>query len=251
MGIQIERLALLVGVAGVAALAWVWLILGAGMEMSAIEMTAMAGMDGWLMRPTVWTPNYAALMGSMWFVMMTAMMLPTAAPMLRLFTRMAGEDVAWKGAAFVSGYLTIWGGFSFAATALQWALETLRLLSPMLETTHIYLGAAILVAAGTWQLTPLKAACLRHCRSPLGFLMGGWGPGAGGAFRLGFRHGAYCLGCCWALMALLFFGGVMNLYWIIGLALWTLVEKMAPFGLWLGRTAGVILIGWGAWLALS
>ena len=251
---RLDRLAFIGGAIGLTALAWVWLVLGAGMEMSAVEMTAMAGMDGWLMQPATWTPAYAALMASMWFVMMAAMMLPTTAPTVALYLKMTrdGEGrIGWRPAAFVAGYLAVWGGFSLAAAGLQWALETLRLLSPMLETTHAWLGAAILIAAGLWQLTPLKTACLRHCRSPLGFILGGWRPGAAGAFRLGIGHGAYCLGCCWALMALLFFGGVMNLYWIIGLALWTLAEKTLPFGLWLGRAAGVMLIGWGGWLALT
>ena len=126
---------------------------------------------------------------------------------------------------FAAGYLLAWGSFSAVATALQWGMESARMLSPMLVTTNHWLGAAILVAAGLWQLTPLKAACLRHCRTPLGFLIGNWRAGRLGALRMGLEHGAYCLGCCWFLMALLFFGGVMNLYWIAGIGVFVLLEK--------------------------
>jgi hypothetical protein len=125
---------------------------------------------------------------------------------------------------------------------VQWGLERTKLLSPMLETTNMWLGAGILAAAGLWQLTPIKRVCLQHCRSPLSFLLGRWRPGRRGAFRMGLEHGAYCLGCCWFLMALLFFGGVMNLYWIAGLAVFVLLEKTLPLGHWVGRLAGVLLI---------
>jgi predicted metal-binding membrane protein len=234
------------------------LVLGAGTDMTAIEMTRMAGMDGWMMQPAVWTPAYAVLMVSMWWVMMVAMMLPSAAPMLLLFARInrnekaAGSPLMPTG-AFATGYLLAWGGFSVVATGLQWALEAARLMSPMLllETANVWIGAAILVGAGLWQLTPLKTMCLRHCRSPLGFLMTSWRTGHLGALRMGLEHGAYCLGCCWFLMALLFFGGVMNLYWIVGLAVFVLLEKIMPLGHWLGRIAGVVLIGWGAYLPMQ
>ena len=143
-----------------------------------------------------------------------------------------------------------WGCFSVVAAGLQWALEAARLMSPMLQTANVWLGAAILVGAGLWQLTPLKTMCLRHCRSPLGFLIGNWRAGRLGALQMGLEHGAYCLGCCWFLMALLFFGGVMNLYWIVGLAVFIMLEKIIPLGHWLGRVAGVVLIGWGAYLPM-
>ncbi len=235
-----DRLIFLIGLIAVTGLAWAWLLMGAGMGMSAFEMTAMAGMDGWLMPPAEWTAGYALIMASMWTVMMAAMMLPSALPVLLLHLKLhkrAGET-AW----FALGYVAAWAGFSLLAAGLQWALETARLMSPMLETTNVWLGAAILVAAGLWQLTPLKAVCLRHCRSPLGFLMGRWRTGAAGAFRSGLEHGVYCLGCCWFLMALLFVGGVMNIYWIVGLTVFVLLEKTAPFGHLLGRVAGVALI---------
>jgi predicted metal-binding membrane protein len=251
--IRRDRWVLLAGILVVSALAWGWLVLGSGMDMSAIDMTRMAGMDGWMMQQAVWTPAYALLIVSMWWVMMVAMMLPGAAPMLLLFAqvnrkeKVAGSPFMPTG-AFAAGYLITWGGFSVVATGLQWALESARLVSPMLETTNVWLAAGILVGAGLWQLTPLKTMCLRHCRSPLGFLIGNWRAGRLGALLMGLEHGGYCLGCCWFLMALLFFGGVMNLYWIVGLAVFILLEKIIPLGHWLGRVAGVVLIGWGAYL---
>jgi predicted metal-binding membrane protein len=253
--IRRDRLVLVTGMLVVLALAWGWLVLGAGMDMSAIEMTRMAGMDGWMMEQAVWTPAYALLIVSMWWVMMLAMMLPGAAPMLLLFAgvkrkeKAAGSPLMSTG-AFATGYLIAWGGFSILAAGLQWASETAWLMSPMLQTTNLWLGAAILVGAGLWQLSPLKTMCLRHCRSPLGFLIGHWRTGRLGALCMGLEHGAYCLGCCWFLMALLFFGGVMNLYWIVGLAVFVLLEKTIPLGHWLGRVAGVVLIGWGAYLPM-
>jgi len=246
---------LVAGLAAVLVMAWGWLVAGAGMEMSAVEMTAMAGMDGWLMRPAVWTPAYAVLIFAMWWVMMVAMMLPSAAPMLLLFARVNRKDKSAGAplvptALFAAGYLLGWAGFCAVAAALQWGLESARLLSPMLATTNRWLGAGILIAAGLSQFTPLKAMCLRHCRTPLGFLLGNWRSGRLGALRMGLEHGAFCLGCCWFLMALLFFGGVMNLYWIAGLAVFVLLEKTVPLGHWLGRLAGAVLVAWGGALAI-
>jgi predicted metal-binding membrane protein len=120
----------------------------------------------------------------------------------------------------------------------------------MLEISNQWIGSFILIAAGVWQLTPLKALCLRHCRTPLGFLIGNWRSGNLGSFRMGLEHGAFCVGCCWFLMALLFLGGVMNLYWIGGLAVFVLLEKSLPMGHWLGRGLGIALVGWGAALAI-
>jgi predicted metal-binding membrane protein len=251
-----DRVVVVAGLVLVVALSWGWLLAGAGMGMSAIEMTAMAGMDGWLMEPAVWTPAYAVLIFTMWWVMMVAMMLPSAAPMLLLFARVHRKDKA-AGAPpvpttlFAAGYLLVWGAFGALATVLQWSLESLRLLSPMLETTNRWLGAGIFIAAGLWQLTPLKAVCLRHCRSPLSFLIGNWRNGGLGALRMGLEHGAYCLGCCWFLMALLFFGGVMNLYWIAGIGVFVLLERTVPHGYWLAKITGIALIMSGIALALQ
>jgi len=237
-------------------MAWGWLLSGAGMEMGPVEMTAMARMDGWLMQPAAWTSPYAALIFTMWWVMMVAMMLPSAAPMLLLFARVNRKDKATAAtltptALFATGYLLAWGGFCAFATTLQWGFESTGLLSPMLVTTNYWLGAGILGAAGLWQLTPFKAVCLRHCRTPLGFLIGNWRAGQFGALRMGIKHGAYCLGCCWFLMTLLFFGGVMNLYWIAGLAIFVLLEKTIPLGHWFGRVTGLALVAWGAVLVMQ
>ena len=234
----------------VCALAWAWTVNGAGMGMSAVEMTRMAGMDGWLMKPAVWDVGYFALVFSMWWIMMVAMMLPSALPMLMLYGKAVGGPEAgtsyWsQTGSFAGGYLLIWGAFSLLATAMQQGLEAVRLMSPMMETTNHWLGAGILIAAGAWQLTPLKAVCLKHCRSPLGFFLGHWRGGAGGALRMGLEHGFFCLGCCWFLMLLLFFGGVMNLYWIIGLTVFVIVEKVMPMGAIFGKLLGVVLLGWG------
>jgi predicted metal-binding membrane protein len=250
-----DRMVLVAGLVAVLVMAWGWLMAGAGMEMSAVEMTAMAGMDGWLMRPAVWTPAYAVLIFAMWWVMMVAMMLPSAAPMLLLFARVNRKDKSAGAplvptALFAGGYLLGWAVFCAGAAALQWGLESARLLSPMLVTTNRWLGAGILIAAGLSQFTPLKAMCLRRCRTPLGFLLGNWRSGRLGALRMGLEHGAFCLGCCWFRMALLFFGGVMNLYWIAGLAVFVLLEKTVPLGHWFGRLAGAVLVAWGGALAI-
>jgi len=152
---------------------------------------------------------------------------------------------------FAAGYLVAWGGFSLLAAALQWGLGQLDLLGPMMTATNYWLGGAILLAAGLWQLTPIKGVCLRHCRSPLAFLAQQWRPGRLGAFRMGLEHGAYCLGCCLFLMGLLFFGGIMNLFWIAGLALFVLLEKAIPMGHWFGRIAGVCFAAWGVLMLAS
>lgn len=238
----------------VVVLSWLWIVLGAGTGTSALEMTGMP--RDMAMTPAVWSAPYAALMFVMWWVMMLAMMLPSAAPVLLLFARLSRQKPAagrsWSPTGgFVAGYLGVWLAFSAVAMALQWALEASGLLSAMMVTTSLWLGAAILIAAGLWQLTPLKQACLRHCRSPIGFLMTRWRGGSAGAFRMGLEHGAYCLGCCWFLMALLFFGGVMNLWWIGGLAAYVLMEKVVPMGHWLSYAVGVGLTAWGAFLLLA
>lgn len=223
---------------------WLYILTGAGMKMG--EMAARF----------VWTPAYFALMLAMWWVMMVSMMLPSVAPMVLTFatvnrkSRQQGRSYVPTG-FFATGYLVVWGAFSLVAVLLQWGLERLTLLSPMMQSSSIYLGAALLIGAGVYQLTPLKHACLRHCRSPLQFIAHHWRPGPGGAFRMGLEHGLFCLGCCWVLMALLFYGGIMNLWWIVGLACYVLIEKLAPAGHRLGRYAGAFLILWGAWMLVG
>lgn len=203
-----------------------------------------------------WTPGYATIVILMWWIMMVAMMLPSASPTILLFAKInrqrreAGKTYVAAG-TFALGYLLIWGFFSAAATAAQWALVSSGLLSIAMASTNQTLSAAILIAAGLWQFTPLKRACLRHCRSPFHFVVSGFRPGELGALRMGVEHGVFCLGCCWFLMALLFYGGVMNLYWIAGLAMYVLIEKIAPVGEWIGRLAGAGLIVWGTVLLVN
>ena len=247
-----DRAIVIAGLIFVSAVSWAYVLSGAGMDMSGSETAAMSG-AGAMAKPAPWTPGYAVLMLAMWWVMMVAMMLPSAAPMVLLFAAISRKErerggVPAAAGFFVTGYLLAWGGFSLVAVVLQWALEHLALLSPMMATTSVGLGAALLIAAGIYQLTPLKQACLRHCRSPVAFLAGHWRPGAAGAIRMGLAHGLFCLGCCWVLMALLFYGGVMNLWWIGGLALYVLIEKLAPAGPNIGRFTGLVLILWGLWL---
>jgi predicted metal-binding membrane protein len=247
-----DRFVVIAALVAVIVAASIWIVLGAGTGMSAVAMTQMAGMPDMdtMMERAVWTPGYAGLIFAMWWVMMVAMMLPGAAPMLLLFARVNRtqkvRDRPYVPTGFFgAGYLTVWGGFSAVATGLQWGFERLELLGPMMTATNYWLGGAILLAAGVWQLTPLKGVCLRHCRSPLSFLTQQWRQGRLGAFRMGLEHGAYCLGCCWFLMGLLFFGGIMNLFWIAGVACFILLEKTIPMGHWFGRVAGVCFAAWG------
>jgi predicted metal-binding membrane protein len=254
-----DRVILVAALAMVVAIAWVWIVVGAGTGMSTIGMTHRSGMPqgtSMIMEPAVWNLGYAGLMFAMWWVMMVAMMLPSATPMLLLFARVNRQQRARERpyvptGVFAAGYLLAWGGFSVLATALQWALEQAGLLSPMMVTTSYWLGGGILLAAGLWQLTPIKGVCLRHCRSPLGFLMQGWRPGRVGALRMGLEHGTFCLGCCWCLMGLLFFGGIMNLFWIAGLAGFVLLEKTIPLGPWFGRAAGLAAAAGGVWMLVE
>ena len=252
-----DRVVVLGTVVTVLGLSWAYLLSGAGMAMSAVEMTRMNTGDSGMgmMAPAVWDAPYALLMFFMWWVMMMAMMLPSATPMVLLFAR-ANRRQGEAGnpyiptSLFVSAYLVAWAGFSLAAVALQWGLESAGLLSPLLASADVAFGGALLLAAGVYQLSPLKQACLRQCRSPLQFVAARWRGGAAGAFRMGLEHGAHCVGCCWFLMGLLFFGGVMNLYWITGLAAFVLLEKSIPTGRWLSRVTGTALVaGGGAVLA--
>jgi predicted metal-binding membrane protein len=277
-----DRLVVIAALVTVIVLAWAYILAGGGMGPSAFEMTAMTGppagtatvasdmpgiaddqgasggmedMGMAAMAPMAWTPGYAVLMLCMWWIMMMAMMLPSATPMILLFALINRKQRA-QGAPYVptgifaAGYLLVWGAFSLVAVTAQWGLERMGLLSSMMASTSVLLGAGLLIAAGAYQFTPLKHACLRHCRSPLFFISHHWRPGNIGALRMGLEHGAFCTGCCWFLMALLFYGGIMNLYWIIGLAVFVLLEKTIPAGHWLGRITGGLLIAWGAALVL-
>ncbi|OAF07727.1 hypothetical protein AYJ54_16580 [Bradyrhizobium centrolobii] len=238
-----DRLVVVVALVAVVTLAWTYLAIGAGMD---TEM--MAEMPD--MEPMPWTPVYAALLFVMWWVMMIAMMVPSAAPTVLLYAAVKHKERAPAAAVeawvFLAGYLAIWAGFSLVAVLAQWLLEHAGLLSMAMASTSAMLGGVILLAAGLYQFTPLKTACLRYCQSPLLFLSQHWRPGTMGAFGMGLRHGGYCVGCCWFLMALLFVSGVMNLIWIVGIALYVACEKLLPLGRRLSQAAGVALILSGA-----
>lgn len=185
--------------------------------------------------------------------MMIAMMLPSATPMITTFAtinrKQAEQEASWQPLVstlyFALGYVVMWLVFSFVATLAQWGLHEAALLSERMTSRSPLFGGLLLLAAGIFQWTPLKQVCLRHCRSPLGFIMTEYRTGYVGALRMGVKHGTICVLCCWFLMALLFVGGVMNILWIAGLAGYVVLEKIAPKGLWLGRVVGVLLIGWG------
>ncbi len=196
-----------------------------------------------------WTARDVVFAVVMWSVMMVGMMAPSAAPVLLVYAgaqRGRGahgiSPIVWFG----TGYLLVWIGFSIAAALAQWALHEAAMLSPAMAMASPRLGAVILIAAGIYQLTPMKGACLTHCRTPLGFLMGHWRDGVTGAIGMGLKHGVYCLGCCWALMLVLFVVGVMNLAWVAALTILVLVEKIGPAGAIAARVAGVAMIAAGA-----
>ncbi len=242
-------------------LAWLWIVIGAGTGMSTMAMTTFEFPPP--VRPGMviaWTPAYAVIMFFMWWVMMIAMMIPSAAPMILLYARVARhaqqrgqmESGVLPTSAFVGGYLASWFVFSLAATFAQWGLERAGLLHQMLMwSTSATLTGGLLIAAGLYQLTPLKAACLEHCRSPASYLSRHWRDGRLGAFRMGLAHGTYCLGCCAVLMALLFAGGAMNLVWIAGLAIVVLIEKVAPWGVWFAHALAAVMILAGGWILLG
>jgi predicted metal-binding membrane protein len=247
-----DRLIVVAGLVGVAALAWLYLVvMAAGMHMSMPMGEAMAMPQ---IRP--WSAVDFVLMFLMWAIMMVGMMVPGAAPMILLYARVCrtqrdkGRPFAPTG-AFLAGYVAVWAGFSLAATVLQWALEQAALLSPMMVSTSPILGGGLLIAAGIYQLSPLKHVCLKHCRGPLDFITRHWRTGTAGAFVMGIEHGAYCVGCCWILMGLLFVGGVMNLLWVAGIAILVLLEKVAPLGELTARAGGVALAGAGLVLLLT
>lgn len=194
-----------------------------------------------------WSWNELLPLFMMWAVMMVAMMLPSAAPVILLFSRIAASRAARGSryasvAFFATGYLVAWWGFSAVAALLQWWLHSAAILSADMRTVSPIAGAGILIAAGVYQWLPVKQACLSHCRSPLGFLSSSWREGRLGAVVMGIVHGAFCVGCCWMLMALLFAAGVMNLAWVAALSLIVLLEKLAPAGPAIARLGGVVLI---------
>jgi predicted metal-binding membrane protein len=227
---------------------------GAGTGMSTLAMTT------WQFPPPRypgsgdgWSWSYSFVMLVMWWVMMVAMMLPSAAPTILLYARVHRHHQPQSGAPhvfrFLLGYLLAWLLFSIVATLLHAALERSGLVHGMLMwSSSTALTGALLLVAGAWQLTPLKHTCLLQCRSPAVWLSRHWRPGAFGALRMGLHHGLFCVGCCWSLMLLLFAGGVMNLVWIAGLAIIVLLEKLSPRGEWVARGSGVVLVAMGCML---
>ena len=237
------RLVVALSLASVVALAWLYLwrqaaSMHAGNDASmAMAMPPMPAMD----------PAALALTFVMWVVMMVGMMLPSAAPTVLFYGAMVRKHVE-RGTVFpavwvfVSGYLIVWAGFSFAAALLQAGLEHAALLTPRMASGSNRLNGVLLVAAGVYQLTPLKDLCLSKCRNPVQFFMTHWRPGTAGALRMGIAQGAYCLGCCWMLMLLLFAVGVMNLAWVALIAAFVFLEKLLPGGRLTSRLAGAALI---------
>jgi len=246
-----ERAVPALGLVAVVAFSWIYLWSGAGMGMSALRMTAIALFPHRLPDgggSMAYSLSTAILM---WWTMMIAMMTPSAAPLVLLYRRVvrhygaAGAKTALPSMLLLAGYLTAWLAFSVAMALLQNILQPTGLISEMmLWSKNAWFSAIVLVAAGIYQFSPLKRACLKQCQSPLNFLMAHWRPGAVGSFMLGMRHGVYCVGCCWMLMALLFVGGIMNLVWIAALSLFVFVEKLLPRGEYVGRVMGGVLIAW-------
>jgi predicted metal-binding membrane protein len=241
-----DRAVVLSGLAAVVVLAWVYLLFGAGIKM---DMMDMGGDQMMAMRPE-WTLGYGVLIFVMWAVMMVAMMLPSAAPTILLAAALDRQrstaSAPQQSMLFASGYLLVWSGFSLLATLLQWGFDEAGLLSETMAAGNRILAGGVLVAAGVYEWTPLKNTCLAHCRSPIAFLVQHWRQGRLGAVVTGVRHGLFCLGCCWMLMALLFVGGLMNLLWVAAIALLVLIEKTAPWGGRMARVTGVALALWGA-----
>jgi predicted metal-binding membrane protein len=230
----------------------------AGVEMPGMDMS---GMDMGIATPAgspAWAPADFVFMFTMWAGMMVGMMTPSVAPMVLLYAtvgrkaRLDGKPFAPTG-WFFAGYTLIWIVFSVAATIAHWLLTSLALLTPMMATASSTLGGFVLVAAGLYQWTPLKDVCLRQCQAPIAFLSsrGGFRSDPIGALQLGIEHGAYCLGCCWALMAILFVGGVMNFAWIGGIAILILLEKIVPAGRLVSRASGALLVIAGIWLIVE
>lgn len=265
-----DRIIITVSLVAITLLAWLYLLsLGdmtatgkqpmesisgmTGMDMPEMDMSEMdmPGMTA-VLTPHAWSADEAVLVFTMWSVMMVGMMLPSAAPMILLYARV-GRHATSQGAPFAatgvfgSGYIAAWFLFSLTATFAQWLLERALLLTPMLESASGLFSGLLLLVAGVYQWTPLKHACLSKCRAPLAFIQseGGFRRDPRGAFRMGLRHGLYCVGCCWPLMALLFVGGIMNILWIAALAIFVLAEKVVPGGQRLSQAAGAVLVAAG------
>src|SRR5262245_19005140 len=255
-----DRLIVTAALALMTALAWayVWW-LATDMDMGGMDMSGCRMIPagrGWMMPTTApWTAIEFGFVFAMWAVMMIGMMTPSATPMILIYARV-GRQAARRGtslpasAYFAAGYLVTWIGFALAATLAQWAMERCHLLTPLMEAASGIFSGAVLIAAGLYQWTSLKDICLRQCQAPWLFIQrhGGFRSDIAGAHALGIRHGGYCIGCCWVLMALLFVGGVMNVLWIAAITILVLAEKLIPAGRAISRTAGTALLAGGLWL---
>ena len=229
-----DKLVLLGTLAAVIGLAWAYLVLSMTHMNTASAHHAAMGMA------VPWTATHVALTLLMWIVMMVAMMLPSATPMMLTYATVASriapsQHQRLSVSLFATGYIIVWSGFSLGATLLQWSLERAALLSPEIVASSTLLGGTLLITAGVYQWSPAKEFCLKQCRSPLSFIASNWRPGHDGALRMGIQHGAFCLGCCWALMLLLFVGGVMNLLWVAFISIFVLLEKLMGAGTRAGR----------------
>ena len=219
-----------IGVVGL--LAWAWFVqIGRSMSMHS----AMPGMQ-----------MSFGMLATMWAAMMAAMMVPAAAPSYLLHARMAQRPLA--SAAYLAGYLGAWVVVGVAYAAAHWGLQRAGLVTPDMRLANTPLAGALLLAAGAWQWSPLKASCVAHCRSPLGFMMNEWRDGLRGAFGMGLRYAAWCVGCCWLVMAVLFVAGAMSFAWALGISAYVLAERLLPLGRAFDRTLGVALAAWGVWL---
>ncbi len=243
-----DRLIVISGIAGVSVLAWAYMFyLAWGVK--NMDM----GMEMFMPQIQSWGAVDFVLMFVMWTVMMVAMMVPSVTPMVLMFATVSRKRREQQApfvstGVFLLGYLVAWAWYSAVATLGQWGLHTAGLLSPMMVSTSPILGGTLLLAAGIFQFTPLKYACLTRCRSPLGFLLNEWREGTRGAFIMGLRNGNYCVVCCWALMSLMFVAGVMSLLWMAIIAAFVLVEKVAPGGNWVSRISGLLFTVWGVWI---
>jgi len=242
--VQRDRLVLLSGLIGISAIAWAYTILLSG-------DTGHAGHGVMLAQPQAWSGTDLAMTFGMWTVMMLAMMLPTAAPMVLTLAKISrGQSESTNPVApatgFLLGYAIVMTAFSGVAACAQWGLHQASWTTMAGESTNRVFAGTVLLGAGAFQFSQLKEACLHRCRSPLWFLMTQWQPGAVGGIKMGISHGRFCIGCCWALMALMFVGGSMNLLWTAGLAVFMLAEKALPAGRTVGRIAGAGLVVWGA-----
>lgn len=240
-----DRLLIVSCLVAITTLAWSYLLYLDHQMVSVIGSdTMMAGMG--MSSEMAWAATDLFVAFAMWVVMMVGMMLPAVAPVVLVFAgahvRRGGRRLPLRVLLFGLGYVAVWIGFSACAALVQWALHDAALLSPTATVSSLQVAGAILIVVGIYQLTPLKRACLVHCQSPLGFLMTRWRDGRLGALQMGVRHGAYCLGCCWALMVVLFVVGVMNLVWVAGLALLVLLEKLGPAGALVARVAGAAMM---------